>query len=509
MFWLALIPILLILALMVGWGWSAVRAGGAGYLIALLIAAVFFKAGPRVLAYAHARAVFLAADVLLIIWGAFLFYRVVAEAGGIEVIGELLPRLTADRVMQALLIGWAFASFLQGVGGFGVPVAVTAPLLIGLGFPPLQAVVLPSLGHSWAVTFGSLGSSFNAMMAAVGLPWQDLAGPSALILGAACLGVGFGVTHLVGRWEGIRRFHLPVLLMGSAMAGGQYLAATSGLWNLGGLVGGSVGLLVGTILAWRWGRKPSKPAQADRRWGELGTALSGYVILIALTLAVQLVDPLHELLGRLVIGLDFPPVRTGLGYVTPGGKGRELYLLRHAGTILAASGTLSFFLFSTLGWYEQGAAGRILSSAYQRLVSSSVGITAVVMMAVIMSQAGMTDQLARGISAAVGGIFPALSPWLGALGAFMTGSNTNSNLIFSLLQMRTAEVLGVPVVIILAAQTSGGALGSVVAPTKVIVGASTAEMAGEEGLIMRALLPYIALLLLLVSMMTVLGVIWL
>ena len=500
MFLLALLPILLILFLMVGLQWGAPRAGAAGYLTAFLVAVFAFQAGPLVLAYAHARSVLLILDVLLIIWGAFTFYRVVDEAGGIEIIGEVLPHLTAARGMQALLIGWAFASFLQGVGGFGVPVAVTAPLLVGLGFSPLSAVVIPSIGHAWAVTFGSLGSSFNAMMAATGLGWEALASPAAFFLGTACLGAGAAVAHAAGGWSAVKKYLLPVGVMGLLMAGAQYLAAVQGLWNLGGLMGGSAGLLSGIGLAWFLGReeRPQLPVSS----GRLAAALSGYALLIALTLLVQLTPGLKEKLDVLVLGLDFPATRTGLGHLNPGGSGRKLPLLSHAGTILFLASLLSYGVFSRLGWYKEGTLKRIGARLVRRLSASSVGIAAMVMMAVIMQHAGMTDQLAQGISSAVQGFFPALSPWLGALGAFMTGSNTNSNLIFSVLQMTTAEALGVPTALILAAQTSGGALGSVVAPTKVIVGASTAGMAGQEGKVMRALLPYMTILIFYLSLLT-------
>jgi len=195
-FLLALTPILLIFFLMVGLRWGAARAGGAGYLVALWIAIQFFGAGPELLAYAHTKALLLSVDVLLIIWVAFLMYRVADEAGAIRVIGQALPHLTNDKGMQALVIGWVFASFLQGVGGFGVPVAVVAPILVGLGFTPLAAVVIPSIGHGWAVTFGSLGSSFQALMAATGLPDSTLAPPAALFLGIAGLAVGWMVATL-------------------------------------------------------------------------------------------------------------------------------------------------------------------------------------------------------------------------------------------------------------------------------------------------------------------------
>ena len=160
-FILALTPILIILVLMVGLRWGAAKAGAAGYLSALIIATTYFGAEAPLLAYAHAKAFFLTIDVLMIIWAAFLLYRVTDEAGAILTIGKSLPHLTPDRGMQALIIGWVFATFLQGVGGFGVPVAVIAPILVGLGFTPLSAVVIPSIGHGWAVTFGSLGSSFS------------------------------------------------------------------------------------------------------------------------------------------------------------------------------------------------------------------------------------------------------------------------------------------------------------------------------------------------------------
>ena len=190
---IASIPILVILVLMIGFRWGAARAGAAGYLTAFVVAIVFFGADTDVLAYAHTKAFILSVDVLFIIWAAYLLYRVTDEAGAIKTIGRLLPSLTADRGMQALLIGWVFASFLQGAGGFGVPVAVTAPLLIGLGFTPLSAVIIPSIGHGWSVTFGSLGSSFNALLSATGLEAATLAPLSALYLGLAGMLIGLSI----------------------------------------------------------------------------------------------------------------------------------------------------------------------------------------------------------------------------------------------------------------------------------------------------------------------------
>jgi lactate permease len=140
------------------------------------------------------------------------------------------------------------------------------------------------------------------------------------------------------------------------------------------------------------------------------------------------------------------------------------------------------------------------------VMSSSVSIASMVAMAVIMEDAGMTDTLARGLAEGIHSLYPMVAPWIGALGAFMTGSNTNSNVVFGALQLKTAQLLGYSAALILAAQTAGAALASVIAPTKVVVGASTAGMAGHEGDVMRKLLVYIGLLVLLISFLTIIGV---
>jgi lactate permease len=171
--------------------------------------------------------------------------------------------------------------------------------------------------------------------------------------------------------------------------------------------------------------------------------------------------------------------------------------------MLFYAAVVAYMLYARAGRYSHGSTRRILSSTVQRVMASSLGILAMVSMAVIMSHAGMTEVLATGLATGVSGLFPVASPWIGALGAFMTGSNTNSNVVFASLQLRTAELLGLSIPLILAAQTAGGALGSVIAPTKIVVGASTAGMGGKEGLILRHLLGYTAVLIALVSLLVV------
>ena len=505
-FTLALTPISLILILMVGLRWSAAKAGAAGYLAALGVAVTFFGAGRDLLGYAHVKALLLAIDVLLVIWAAFLHYRVADEAGAIRTIGEALPHLTTDMGMQALIIGWVFASFLQGVGGFGVPVAVIAPLLVSLGFKPLAAVVIPSIGHGWAVTFGSLGSSFQALQASTGLTAAQLAPASGIFLGLSGLLVGWMVAHAAAGWSAVRRLTLQVLILGVVMGAAQYLVAVAGLWNLAAFAGGLAGLVVGFPLARGIQGVPQDNGVLDIR--ALLVALTGYALLVLVILGVQLIPAVKDFLSQVVIQLDFPEVKTSLGFTTPAGAGRRIVLFGHTGTVLVYASGLAYLVYRRAGLYATGSVKRILNGTLRRVLASSVSIISMVTMAVIMEHAGMTDTLARGLASGMGSLFPFMAPWIGALGAFMTGSNTNSNVVFGALQLHTAEFLGYSAAIILAGQTAGAALASLMAPTKVVVGASTAGMAGREGEVMRKLSLYTGLLVLLISLLTIGGV-WL
>ncbi len=512
-FVLALLPILLILFLMVGLRWSATRAGAAGYLCGLTIAVLFFGATPQMLAYAHAKGLLFSLDVLLIIWAAFLLYRVVDEAGAIRTIGQALPRLTPDPVLQTLILGWVFASFLQGVGGFGVPVAVVSPLLVGLGLSPLAAVLAASLGHGWAVTFGSMGSSFQSLMAATGQSAEALSPPSALFLGLVCPVIGLMVAHAAGGWNAIRRLFLPILVWGVVMGGVQYLVVTFGAWNIGAFTGGLAGLAITPWLVKVFGdkREPAANTQqlttrrprllVDR---SLLIALSGYAILIVLTLVIQLIPEVKNFFGQVILQVQFPETRSALGFITPAGVGRKISLFGHTGSLLLYTSILAYLVYWMCGLYQPGSVRRILDGTVRRVMSSSVSIVSMICMALVMEHAGMTDALARGLAEGTRALFPLFTPWIGAIGAFMTGSNTNSNVVFGALQMHTAQFLGYAVPVILAAQTAGAGLASVIAPAKVVVGASTAGMAGKEGEVIRRLAPYVVILVLLISAFSIL-----
>ena len=489
---LAFLPLLAVLILMLRFRWGGAQAGGVGWAIAVAVAAARFGAGCRLLGYAQLKGLLLTLFVLYIIWGALLFYRTTDEAGAVDAIGAGLQRLTPERGTQALLLGWVFSTFLQGVGGFGVPVAVTAPLLVGLGFPPLAAIVIPSVGHPWAVTFGSLGSSFFALMAATGRSGASLAPWSAVMLAIACLGCGAGTLWAAGGRPALRSGWATVLVVGVPMAVTQYLVVTNGLWSIGAMTAGLVGLVIGVAWA-RWrasipGKTPPDTSAASSSGLSLGWAMAPYGLLIAIVLLAQFVPPVHDLLGQVVLRIQFPRLSTGQGWVVPAEEGRTINVFGHPGALLVYASVATYVLFRWRGYYGKGALKRIRRGVVSRAIGSSLGTAAMVGMAVTMQHAGMTHRLADGVARLAGPAFPLAAPFVGALGAFMTGSNTNSNVIFGDLQQSVAALVGVSPLIILAGQTAGAAIGSAFAPAKVIVGCSTVE--AEEGPALKAVMRY-------------------
>ncbi len=516
---LALSPIAAVLVLMVGFRWGGKKAGPVGWVVAMGVAWLFFGAGPDVLLTSQLRGILLTLYVLYIIWMALVLYRVVDEAGAITVIGQGIARLTAEPTMQLLLLAWAFSAFLQGVAGFGVPIAVVAPLLIGMGFAPVVAVAAVAIGHSWSVTFGDIASSFQALMAATGLPGEELAPWSSLFLGLACFGCGIAAAWAFQGRRSLRQGWPALLLMGAVMAAVQGGLAVGGLWNLAGFAAGLAGLAAGALVARlpryqaasapagpqsSYGVQPEHPATAlagpqsseadpDRPRQptlSLSLALAPYLLLIVVVSAAELWPWLHEMLNTVKVQPQFSQVQTGYGWTTPAGPGRSISVFGHAGALLAYVSLISFAVYLRTGYYTPGVGRRIVQRTVRSAVPSSIGILAMVGMAVAMDHSGMTYVLAEGLGKAAGPLYPVVAPFIGLLGAFMTGSNTNSNVVFAPLQQQAAQLLQISVLVILGAQTTGGSLGSMLAPAKLIVGCSTAGLAGQEGAVLKkTLLP--------------------
>lgn len=497
---LAFSPILILIVLMTIFKFGGSKAGIITWLVAQIIAFGFFGTGIEILRDALIKSIFLALDVLLIIWGAMYLYQVTKAAGTIQQIGEFLSAFTHNKAYQGVFLGWLFPSFLQGMGGFGVPVAVSAPLLVSAGFSPLLSIVLTSIGHGWGVSFGSMGTSIRTLEAVTTLPFDTFAPASAILLGVAAIISGTVVVFIAGGKQHFLSALPLTILIATILSVGQYLIAQTEFWVIAVTLPALISLIIGLGLVGNFSKQSRAwVKQVTRKgWREIGLAVFPYVLLVFLILFFNFLQPLRDFLNPFTISLEFSALMTKMGFQTPAENSKGINIFLHPGTILVITGLITYYVLKENGYLKNKSNKAIALDTINSSIKTSIAIFSLVGAAVTMRHAGMISLLAQGISNLFPrSVYPIVAPFIGALGAFITGSNNNSNVLFAGLQLQTAQLLKLPVAWILAAQTTGAALGSIMAPAKVILGCNTVGLDGQEGqVISRLILTCIAIIFL-------------
>lgn len=505
--WLAAVsPIIALLIIMIGLRRGVSEAAPLSLALAVVVSLALFGADWQLLTNAITKGTWSALTILTIIWPAILIYEISQEAGAFETLRHALVQFSPNELLQIYAVGWVFVSFLQGITGFGVPVAVGAPLLLGLGVKPLWAVVIPLVGHAWANTFGTLAVAWDALVIHAGLSGGELY-ETALWAGAFTwlfnIIAGVGIAWFYGRMSAVK-MGLPAVLAISALHGGGQLLLTQVNPTLANFLVSSLTLglvyLIGRLPLYRKTYQLADSPIMDRRQvsaedkagGSLGLhqALLSYYILTAVTLVVLVIMPIKRALSFWKIGLSFPATMTALGVSTPA---VELYspvtVFTHAGTFLLIGAIGGLILFLRMRTITPGQVSLILARTTQKSVPSTIAVVALVAMSQVMQAGGLTMVLAQGAAQATESLFPFFAPLIGLLGAFITSSNMASNILFADFQRTTADILGIAIAPILGAQTGGGAMGNTISPGNIILGTTTAAILGSEGKVLRKVLP--------------------
>lgn len=526
----ALLPIIVLLVLLAGLRWKAPEAGPVGMFLAGIIALVLFQAPLEMLAVATGKGVWDAIFILFVIWPALLLYKVADQAGAFEALRVGISRFSKSDLFLVLAFGWVFASFLQGIAGFGVPIAVVAPLLIGLGVKPIYAVVIPLIGHVWANMFGTLAVGWLATMQVVNLENPtETAFQTALMLIIPNALSGVVIAWLFGRMKAVIHA-LPMLVIIVAIHGG----VQAGLVLINPVISAFIASAVALVALYplsRWSRygertehiehrhvmesqEPRKDEGPEPVMG-LGMALMPYAVLTVLTIAIFVPPAVEDFLGQFEIGPSFPAVETGYGLQAEAEEPFSPFApLAHPGTPLLLAAIAAFLLYRARGYYQAWARrhegtraglGGILRGVLENALPASVAVLAFLVMSNLMSDSGQTDVLAVGISeVAPAPVYAFIANFIGIVGAFMTSSNTASNILFAPLQQEAAGALGIQEATIIGAQSTGGAIGNAIAPANVVLGTGTAGIVGKEGDVLRFTLPYAGAAAILVGALTLL-----
>jgi lactate permease len=477
----ATIPIVLVLLTMTVLRKGSALAGLVGWIAGLVVALVCFGLNWQVLWVSQVKGLLLSLNVLLILWPALLLYTLVDQVGGIRAIAGALQELLPDKGWLAIIQAWMLTALIESLAGFGMPIAIVSPMLMAIGVPPITAVAIAAIGHTWTVSLGGMALPFKTMSEIVKIPTADMFPASALLLGITAILSGLAVMLLLHE----KKYWWRVLALGVVIAAVQFTAGYFGLLTICAFLAAVTGIFLGILLCPRpKGWKPVRTNSVALRGG-----LFAYGFMIFLIFLVSIIKPLNEFLKGFAWTLQFPQTISGNGTTIAAGGGYNLHYLLHSGTMLLLSILVSLLAFRLMPGLSRPNLKNALKSTFRGALPASLGTLFMIGLSTVMEHTGMTLALARGLSDLVGGVYPLFTPLVGMVGAFATGSNTNSNVLFGLLQKEVAELIGVSPIALLAAQTAGGAMGSMIAPAKLAVGTSTNELKGREGEVLRITLP--------------------
>jgi lactate permease len=525
---LAATPILVAAILLVGLHWPAQRSMPVVYLVAAGIAWLAWRMPPVHIAASTIQGLFITLEILYIIFGAILLLNVLTQSGAVGVIRAAFAQMSSDRRVQVIIIAWLFGSFLEGASGFGTPAAIVGPLLVALGFPAMAAVMIGLMVQSTPVTFGAVGTplligvsgglesdQLVARLAEAGLSFEAylrlIAANAAVIHGIIGTFMPLLMVVMMTRFFGRNRSWSEGLsITPFALFGGLAFTVPYTLTGvfLGpefpSLVGALVGMGLVTLAARRGFLLPKDswdfPAEESWEAGWSGKFRARQEVdLVSRRMPIWLAWLPYLLLAGLLVLTRLPQLPVG-GFLREllqiswvdifrTGIHAQIYPLYLPGTALILT-VLITLLMHRVGFRQFGNALRDSSKV---LFGAGFVLLFTVPMVRVYINSGINElnlpsmpiSMAEWVAAYVGQVWPFFAPTIGAMGAFIAGSNTISNLMFSLFQFSVAESLGIPAALTLGLQAVGAAAGNMIAIHNIVAASATVGLLGREGAILR------------------------
>ena len=484
----AALPVFVLLLLLGVLRRPAWQAALAGLITASLVAITVFGMPARqwaaAVSYGAAFGIF---PIGWIVFSAILLYNITVETGQFEVLKDSVGRLTDDRRMQALLIAFAFGAFLEGAAGFGMPVAVAAAMLTGLGFEPFYAAAICLLANTAPVAFGSIGIPLTTLAAITSLPLDRLSAGVGRICAPVSLFIPAYLVMVMGGWGALRGVLPAAAVCGVVFAGLQFLVSNFVGPELTDILSsvGAMGALVLLLRVWRPAGSVhvNHPPLKGNAW--LAWAPYGLLVVFVLLWSYK---PLVTVLNHATTTFAWPGLHNQVLRMPPAVTRTVPYEAMYRFNWLTASGTACFFaaLASALVLrMSPGALLRTFGKTARQLVLAEGTIAMVLALAYLMNYSGSTATMGLAF-AATGALFPFFSALLGWLGVFLTGSDTSANALFGNLQVITANSLNLNPVLMASANSAGGVMGKMISLTSVAVAAAATGMRSvDEGRLLR------------------------
>ena len=502
------LPIILLIVLLAIFRWSVIKAAGLTLIITLLTTYFYFKGSPLLIFTEALKGGWNALTIIAVVFPAILIYEIVHKGNCINAINQVLEELSPNELFKIMAIGWIFAGFLQGITGFGVPVAICVPLLVAMGVKAKWAVIISLLGQAWGNTFGTLAIAREVIVEISGITGGELLSTAiwaTLFLWSLNLLSGLAICWFYGKWKGIYK-GLPIILIISLVQGGGQMLLSQYNQSIAAFIPSTVALIAIVIISklpvyrTKWEIENSKIMDKDmkskkttgkEKRSKTIIAFSPYLILVAVTILLLVIKPINQFLGQWSFGFAFPATTTGYVIVNPSvDKYSPIKPFVDSSAVLFITCIFSYILLRKNKLLEKNSYKELLDKTLEKVLPSTVSIIELLIISKWMSGSGQTLLIAEGITTAFGIYYTLMASTLGLIGSFITGSNMSSNILFVDVQMNASGALGIGHSTLLGAQTTGGAIGSIISPSKIILGTTSAGINGKEGEVLRELLPF-------------------
>jgi lactate permease len=508
-FAVAAIPVAVVLVSLGVLRRPAWEASLAGLVVGLVIAVAFWRM-PMGLALDSVAAggAFALWPVMWIVVNALLLYNIAVRSGRFDAFRLwILRRLPGDRRVVLVVVAYCFGALLEGVAGFGAPVAITSALLVALGFPALEALTFTLIFNTAPVAFGALGAPVTTLGAVTHLPDTTLAAMMGRQLPLIAFGLPFYVTALQGGWKSIRAIWPLLLVAAASFSLTQFLVSNFGGYSLTDVLASlvSLGSTILFLRVWRPAPDPeyaiattgpaiaSAAIEAIPAWQAWLPWLLTSAVVIAWTLMKL------NLLGDTKVawpGLDKAVFITL--YKTPYAAVWDFQPLA-TGTAILLTAILTALVFRV----GPGGFFGAVAATWRQTRLAIATVVFIIGLAYLMNYSGMTYTLGLGV-ASVGPAFPLLSAFLGWLAVFLTGSDTSGNALFGNLQVVAARQLHLNPILIAATNSSGGVMGKMISPQNISTGTATTDLKGREGVVLARTFKHSIIMTLVLGLLVVL-----
>lgn len=409
--------------------------------------------------------------IMIVIVAAVFTYNLARHTGSMDVITKMLSSITTDRRLLVLIVAWGFGGFLEGVAGYGTAVAIPASILAAMGFQPLFAAVICLVANTVPTAFGAIGIPIVTMAGVTGLPVETISYYTALQLFVFIILITYLLVILTAGFKGVKGVFWATLVSGLGFAIPQLYTAKYMGAELPCLIGSVCSMIATIVWARLFHRETAATGQEPIPNAEKIKAWLPYMLVFAFII----------LCSNL-----FPVIKDALGAVKTTVKihGDTPFTFKW----IATPGVLIIFATYIGGMIQGVRVGeitKVLGQTAAKLSLSAVTVVSIVALAKVMSASGMINTIAIAVADSTSSYFPLISPLLGALGTFVTGSDTSSNVLFGQLQMEVAHRINADSIWIVSASAAGATAGKMISPQSIAVATAATGLTGYEGRIMN------------------------